>query len=92
MIVALDRGNSEITVETVRIINEGLSIQISRKLDKIKRRIDLPILAAITTSITKKMIPGLQESIEALENEATAKLDLQSAGLDNRNTGGTEIG
>ena len=67
---------------------------MSRKLDEIKRRLDSQILTAIIiniTAITEKVILWLQESIETLENRITARLDLQSAGLD-RNTGGTDMG
>ena len=67
---------------------------MSRKLDEIKRRLDSQILTAIIiniTAITEKVILWLQGSIETLENRITARLDLQSAGLD-RNTGGTDMG
>ena len=45
----------------------------------------------MNSAITKKVILGLQESIETLEDGVLAKMDLQSAGLD-KNTGGTDIG
>ena len=43
------KGNSEITVETVRIINEELSTEMSRKLEEIKRGLDSQILTANNT-------------------------------------------
>ena len=52
---------SDITVETVRIINEELSTQMTRKLEEIK--IGLDSQKAAINSITEKVIPGLQESI-----------------------------
>ena len=85
------RRNSVSAVETVRIINEELITQISRKLDEIKRGRDSRILISINTAITEKVIPGMQESIDTLENRLTAKLDLQSGGLD-RNTEGFGTG
>ena len=79
-------------METVRIINEELSSQISKKLEEMKKKgFDSQILAAIDTAITEKVIPGLQESIDTLENGLTAKLERQSVGLDG-NTKGTETG
>ena len=82
------RGNSEITGESVRIINEELDSQISRKLDEMKTGLVSQLLATIDSAITEKVIPGIQESIDTFENGLIAKLDRQSVGLD-RNTGGT---
>ena len=65
-----------------------MSSQISRKLNEIKRGLDSQIRVAINTAITEKVIPGLQESIDTLENVLTAKLDHRSVGLD-RNAGDT---
>ena len=82
LINRISRGNCEITEETVRLINEELSTQISRKLNEKKRGLDSQILAAINTAITEKVLPGLQESLDTRKSGLTAKMDHQSAGLD----------
>ena len=66
-------GNSDITVETIRAINEQLNSQISRNLKKIKMELNSQILATLNSTITEKVIPELHESIIALGNGITEK-------------------
>ena len=72
------RGNSKITVETVRAINEEL---MSRQREDIRMEPNAQILATINSAITVKKIPDLHGSIGALENGITKMLDHKSSGL-----------
>ena len=50
------RENSEITIETTRMINEEISNQISRKLNEIKTSLNSQIQDAITAAITSTVL------------------------------------
>ena len=69
----------------MRVINEKPKSHLTRSLEEVKTKLNSQISAAITTAITKNVIPELQGSIGALENGLNAKLDLQFAPL-HRNT------
>ena len=45
------RENSEITIETTRMINENVSSQVSRRLNEIKDSLNSQIQDAVTTAI-----------------------------------------
>ena len=48
------RENSEITIETTRLINEEISNQMSRKMNEIKNSLSFQIQDAINSVIAKK--------------------------------------
>ena len=58
------RENSEITIETTRIIGEEISNQISRKLNEIKTSLNFQIQDAISNAITEKILPSIQNTLE----------------------------
>ena len=53
------RENSDITIETTRMINEEISNQISRCLNEIKTSLISQIQYAITTAITETVLPSI---------------------------------
>ena len=58
------RENSEVTIETTRMINEEISNQMSRKLNEIKTSLNSQIQDAISDVITEKILPSFQNTLE----------------------------
>ena len=58
------RENSEITIETTRMISEEISNQMSRKLNEIKTNLNFQIHDAISNAITEKILPSIQNTLE----------------------------
>ena len=58
------RENSEITIETNRLINEEISNQMSRRLNEIKTSLNSQIQNAITAAITDTVLPSIQNVLE----------------------------
>ena len=56
--------NSEITIETTRTISEEVSSQMSRKLNEIKNSLNFQIQDAISSAITEKILPFIQNTME----------------------------
>ena len=59
------KENNEITIETTRMINEEISNQMSRKLNKIKNSLNIQIQDAISSAITEKILPSFQNTLES---------------------------
>ena len=57
------RENSEITIETTRLINDEISSQLSRKLNEIKTSLSSQIQNAISAAITNTMRPSIQNTL-----------------------------
>ena len=57
------RENSEIAIETTRLINEEISNQMSRKLNEIKASLNSQIQDAITAAITSTVLPSIQNTL-----------------------------
>ena len=57
------RENSEITIETTRLINDEISSQLSRKLNEIKTSLNSQIQNAISAAITNTVLPSLQNTL-----------------------------
>ena len=57
------RENSEITIETTRLINEEISNQMSRKLNEIKNSLGFQIQSAISGAITEKILPSIENTL-----------------------------
>ena len=53
---ANSRENSEVTIETTRLINEEISNQMSRKLNEIKDSLNIQIQDAISIAITEQIL------------------------------------
>ena len=58
------RENSEITVETTRLINEEISNQMSRRLNEIKSSLNSQIQNAISAAIADTVLPSIQNTLE----------------------------
>ena len=58
------RENSEITIETTRMISEEILNQMSRKLNEIKTSMNYQIQDAINHAITEKVLPSIQNTLE----------------------------
>ena len=58
------RENSEITIETTRLINEKISNQMSRKLNEVKTSLSSQVQEAITAAITNTVLPAIQNTLE----------------------------
>ena len=58
------RENSEITIETTRLINEEITNQMSRKLNEIKMSLNSQIQNANSTAIVNTVLPSIQNTLE----------------------------
>ena len=56
--------NSEIIIETTRLINEEISNQMLRRLNEIKTSLNSQIQDAITTAIASSVLPSIQNTLE----------------------------
>ena len=75
------RGNSEITIETTRMISEEISNQMSRKLNGIKSSLNFQRQDAISNAITEKILPSIQDTLETQGRVNYAMMDRGSVGL-----------
>ena len=75
------RENSEITIETTRLINEEVSNQISRKLIEIKTSLNSQIQEAITDAIANTVLPSIQNTLEMQGRPNFTMVDRRSNGL-----------
>ena len=75
------RENSEITIETTRLINEEVSHQMSRKLNGIKTSLNSQIQDAITAAITSTVLPSIQNTLEKQGRSNFTMVDRGSNGL-----------
>ena len=75
------RENSEITIETTRLINEEISNQMSRKLNEIKTSLNSQIQEAITDAITSTVLPSIQNTLEMQGRPNFTMVDRRSNGL-----------
>ena len=55
------RVNSEITLETVRLV----ITEISKRLDELKRDLNTQIMDSINSAINEKILPGIQNTSES---------------------------
>ena len=75
------RENSEITIETTRLINEEISNQMSRKLNKIKNSLKIQIQDAISSAITEQILHSIQNTLQAQRRTKRNTMDQGSIGL-----------
>ena len=61
---ANSRENSEVTIETTRLINEEISNQMSRKLNEIKDSLNNQIQDAVSSAITEQILPSIQNTLQ----------------------------
>ena len=83
--------NSEITVETSRMINSEISSQMSRKIEEMKSDLNSHILEVIISAIEEKILPSIENVITSNREVKNTKWDLRSGGRHpDRNTQTTQ--
>ena len=75
--------NSEITIETTRIIGDEIASQVTRKFNDIRCIMNLQIHEAINTANTEKVLPSLENSLVAHGRDNLTMEDHRSGGLQN---------
>ena len=75
------RENSEITIETARVINNEIASQVTRKLGEIRCDLNSQILEVINSEITEKVLPSIQNVVGVQNPESDAIRDSQSGRL-----------
>ena len=75
------RKNSEITIETARLINNEITSQVTRKLDEIRSDLNYHILEVINSAITEKVLPSIQNVLGVHNPESDTIRDSQSGRL-----------
>ena len=75
------RENSEIAIETTRLINEEISNQMSIKLNEVKTSLNSQIQEAITTAITRTVLPSIQNTLGMQGRPNFTTVDRGSNGL-----------
>ena len=58
------RENSEVTIETIKMISEEISKQMSQKLNENKNSLNFQIQDAISSAITEKILPSIQNTLK----------------------------
>ena len=74
------RENSEVTVETNRMISEEISNQMSRKLNEIKESLNYQIQDAISSAITDQILPSIQNTLNKHGKVDYTVIDQRSSG------------
>ena len=74
------RENSEITIETNRLISEEISNQMSRRLNEIKTSLNFHIQNANTTAIRDTVLPSIQNVLEMKGRPNVTVVDRASNG------------
>ena len=75
------RENSEITIETTRLINAEISNQTTTKLIEIKTSLNSQIQDAITAAITSTVPPSIQNTLDMQGRANSTVVDRASNGL-----------
>ena len=72
--------NSEITVETSRMISSEISSQMSRKMEEMKSDLNSHILEVINSAIEERILPSIENVITSNREAKNTKWDLRSDG------------
>ena len=64
LLLTNSRENSEIIIETTRLINEEFSDQMTRKLNEIKTSLNSRIQDVVTAAITHTVLPSIQNTLD----------------------------
>ena len=75
------RENSEITIETTKMINEEISNQMAGKLNEIKTSLNSQIQSAISAAITNTILPSIQNTLGTQGRSNFTVVDRGSDGL-----------
>ena len=79
------------TAETKQAINSEISSQMSRKLEEVRIELDANVLEAINSTIEEKVLPTIQNALNAHSLSSSAKLvnlDIRSVGSQQSENGG----
>ena len=72
--------NSEIAVETSRMINSEISSQMSRKIEEMKSDLNSHILKANNSAIEERILPSIENVLASSRQVKNTKWDLRSDG------------
>ena len=72
--------NSEVTVETTRMISSEITSQMSRGLEEIKSALNSQIVEANNSAIVEKVLPSIQNTVKPENVYSNAKMDVRSDG------------
>ena len=75
------RENSQVAIETTRIISDEVSNQISRRLNEINTSLNFQIQDAISNAIIEKILPSIQNTLEIQGRPNSTMVDRRSNGL-----------
>ena len=75
------RENSQVTIETTRMINDEISNQMSRRLNEIKTSLNSQIQDATNNAITEKILLSIQNTLEMQGRTNCTTVDQGSTGL-----------
>ena len=70
LINTISRENSEITIETARMVNNEISTQVTRKLDEVREDLNSQFLEVINSAIAEKVplsihnVPGVRDQTQ----------------------------
>ena len=74
------RENSEIDIETTRMISEEITNQMSRGLSEIRTSLNFHIQDAFSTAINETVLPSIQSTLEAQGRDNFTTMDRGSSG------------
>ena len=69
------------TIKTVRMINNEITTQVTRKLDEIKSDLNSQVLETINTAIAEKVLPTIQDTPSKQVKGNFTVVDRRSGGL-----------
>ena len=81
-ILTSSRENSELTIETTRMIKEEISNQMSMRLDDIKTSLNFQTKNAISTAITETVLPAIHNAFDMQGRDNFTMADRGSNGLE----------
>ena len=68
-------GSSEISAETVRMINSEIASQVSGRINEMRVNLNSHITGAIEQAISEQVLPTIRETLSELGNSARNNLD-----------------
>ena len=72
-------GNSDMTSETVRMINNEITSQVSSKINEFKMFLKLHIRETIEQAISDQVLPSIRETLSVINSGAKPNVDLTSS-------------
>ena len=78
------RENSDMTVETIKIVSDEVTNRVTRRLKDIRASLNFQIEDAIRTAIAEKVLPSIQNTLEGQSRCSFAVVDRKYSGLQGR--------